>query len=418
MILRLFAKIHARSRRRFFRFTPWQRLVFIVAIFALVLGGGELALARHVAKHMPWFDPQHRVYLLWRDNDSFREHISVAAAALSHVSDIETTEWEMALDTLMQSKASHYGLVIPAAEGASPILFAVQPTQATGVMPESWTERHVSNTQIVSMSRGRLSEPARFVWPWWKALKLRALWTQFQAAAHMQASDVPTFYGAVEVLDVGWNVFASPSSGPIRHGQVQDAIQMDVPTITSSVNTTLFPGIASLSPIWQDLAQIPVEFRLQSGQWSDLVDPFTTQAVWHMRAKIPSKQAQTWLQSILDTLMLTFPLAEQRVLPDRGVVYELKRKADFFLPANTTLDVETYPSGSFTYPRGQITYSYTDGVLMAQNGIDENTQFQPACQILDPLVSFSSSGQAMGIAMWRSLFLGLDKKKITLCLRW
>lgn len=418
MILRLFAKIHARARRRFFRFTRWQRFALIGGVLAIVLGVGELYLANHVAKRLPWFSSQHRVYLLWNDRDSFRQHLSVAASALAQVSDVETTEWEILLDSLMQSRSLRYGVIIPEGENAQPIMFAVQPEQAFGVMADSWMQRASADGQVVSFSAGALTEPSRFAWAWWKALKIRALQSSFSAVAQVHEPRFPTFYVGVEVRDNGWNVFASTQSSPIRHAVVEETTELGLPTLKSQVNLTSFPLISNLPIIWQQLSLYPLTVELVSGQWQAMVDPFALDSEWRIQASASAESAQQWLQTILNELMITFPLAEQRLLPDRGIVYELKRKADFFLPANTTLDVQTYPSGSFTYPRGQMTYSFADDVLVFQKGVAEGELFTKACHVPDSLVSFSSSGQALGTGLWRSLFLGLDEKKITLCLRW
>lgn len=418
MILRLFAKIHARLRRRFFRFTRWQRFALIGGVLAIVFGAGELYLANHVAKRLPWFSAQHRVYLLWLDQDSFRQHVSVAASALAHVSDVETTEWEILLDSLMQSRSLRYGVIIPEGENAQPIMFAVQPQQAFGVMPDSWSQQNADDGQLVSFSTSALSEPSRFAWAWWKALTIRALQSTFSAVAQVQEPRFPAFYVAVDVRDDGWNVLASPYSSPIRHAVVQETTELGLPTLKSRVNLTSFPLISNLPTIWQQLSLNPLTVELVSGQWQAMIDPFAADSDWRVQASASAQSAQQWLQTILNELMITFPLAEQRLLPDRGIVYELKRKADFFLPANTTLDLQTYPAGSFTYPRGQMTYSLTDEALVLQKGSAEGEVFSLACSIPDTLVSFSSSGQALGTGLWRSLFLGLDEKKITLCLRW
>lgn len=425
MILRVFARVHGRLRRRFFRLNRATRYGLAVLGVIVLIGLAQFGLAWHYAHVMPWYDSQATVYAAWQRDDRFFQHDTVVAQALTQATGQTTDELVLVLDALKATQAAQYRFV---AKQGGAVFYALGAQASAGVLPDGW------QAELIDTQRGVLAIhtqsaisalPSNLQWHWFTPMRLRALQVRFPVVLTVHQEPWPLFYGALDIKDEGWNVFLSPASGPIRHAVLTEqpfigalAFVHTSQALPSAVRDLPFMRQIS-SPVWTALFSTPVRITLLNGKLADLLDPFSSEPIWQLAMPATSEQANGWLQTVLQTLMMRFPLAEQRILPDKSIVFELKRKADFFLPPGMTIDVNEHATGTLTFPHDQITYHFENGQLIAGKGnVSDETQTLPMCQLPQAMMEAGLASQTLGISLWKTLYLGLDKDKLAICVRW
>lgn len=423
MVLRFFARMHGRLRRRFFRLNPLMRLMVACLFVGVVASGIELGLAWHYASVMPWYDRKSQLYLVLNDDHRLFEHNTVLATAIAQISDRNVDELAMAIDAIKSSQADEYRFTV---QDGVLSLIAIGATQSAGIVPSGWQMAAVDKaTSTIALSTGAMPNQHRWQWNWVSAMRLRALQVYFPVVFALQKPEWPLFYGALQVQDQGWDLFVAPSSAPIRHARlVQDSLMSSLVHVTSHgrLPQSALPAAITeriTSPVWQFLFAVPFRLSVFEGDLLAAADPFAPGVSWQLALDTNAQAANVWLQTVLQTLMVQFPLAEQRVLPDKSIVYELKRKADFFVPPGMSVDLQSQSEGVFTFPHDQIAYRYDGTSLIASKGsVSDGARSLPSCQLQSAQAEFGLSSQVVGTTMWKTIYFGLDKEKMAACIRW
>jgi hypothetical protein len=240
----------------------------------------------------------------------------------------------------------------------------------------------------------------------------------------------PSIYGVFSENESGWQVSFSGSSW-----SVGDRVETVLLPSTSSIfvrNSQSLQGIqgfpwpASVKTVLegplQELWSAPGSFTAFAGDINMFAEnPFQDDLRWENARTVESSAATAILTSLLESLMVRYPMAFERVLPDNSKVFELKKGADQFLLPETSVDVIIHPQGVMTYPHDQLRYEFGDGTLLIRKGDDasnQNETMELSCGLADPKLEILVSGDFIDTSLWTRTFFALNKRNGVVCIFW
>lgn len=431
-MLRILAKFNT-----FFARLPLKgKVVFFVLVALLFTVMAVLPTVNALNRRIfPLFKAEQEFYVDLRPTTGLAQHQDVLAASLSSLSNLSREEVSLLVSAMFSSEPSRFGSY---KEGSRVVFYVRNPLRPV-VLGESlssagWNiqEHRLGRDQYVLLSAHEGSAiPAD--------AKLNGLWAKFGLYRRAEQDrgvmylrpkvDQPSLYGVFSEGENAWQMRFSASSWSF--GDRIETVFVPVDALFHLRNNAPLPGIEDFpwpldvrSLLEGPLAPLlaPGSLTAYAGAFAQLVEnPFDDTLSWESIRVAEAVTATSSLQRLLESLMVRYPMAYERVLPDNSKVFELKKGADQFLPPGATVDVQSNPEGVLTYPRDQIRYRFSGDVLTIQKGADSsnlNETMEISCGLPEAKLEFFATADFMATPMWKRMFFALNQRNGVVCIFW
>lgn len=162
----------------------------------------------------------------------------------------------------------------------------------------------------------------------------------------------------------------------------------------------------------------PSEIIVYKGDFPDIMQNlYESESEWEINVTVNIDRADLIINAILLDLKEEFPLIEERVLPDDKVIMEVKQDVQQFITLGKSVNLANEQTGEFTFAGGKIFYQYKEGKLHVLKGEGEyyETVDNP-CFFQENQAFGYVKNQAHHEGLWKSLFFGLNKERIDICI--
>ncbi|MBI4121874.1 MAG: hypothetical protein HY461_00930 [Parcubacteria group bacterium] len=428
-MLKILAKIH----RGFARLPLGWRVVGVVLLMILVVAAIFVPLAKALNRRVfPFFDPNQTYFVDLRPTAGLAAHQETLASALSQISSIPGDELRIVLGALLASEPSRLGSY---QQDGQTVFYARNPLQAVAVpstaQPWQVKEMRFGRDRYVFLSAGgeivAITPRLSTLWP---KLGLYRLAEQDRGVLYAHPAPAsPAVYGVFDDLSTAWQVRFAASPWALSE-QVKTVTLPAAPFVLRHEASLDIDGLLPWPAAVQTWLNGPLKPLLTlSGsvvvragtfaQWS--ANPFADTLVWESETLADTATATTIMQGVLKELMDRYPMALERVLPDKTKVYELKQGAEFFLPSGQTIDLAAHPQGVMTFPHDQIRYNFDGKNLYVQKGEVASNQPQTipiSCGLADPSLELSLNADFVGTSRWERLYFSLNQRNGIVCIFW
>lgn len=256
--------------------------------------------------------------------------------------------------------------------------------------------------------------------------RIKTAWKRYQFAklAENQAVSVALrqqttwFYGGIEQNQPEIELRLAKSVRSLKNPLQTKEIQANSLFFQFDGRSGMAPApFSSLPEAW---FHYPGALTLRKGNVQRLLkNPYDTEISWSLESRMPMEAAQNLLNEHIDRLSQAYPLVEERALPDGTTVSELQLSRDQFLLPDQVTELAVQPNGALTYPRGQLTYEYKDGVFsirkLTEDGEDQPSAHQ-TCLIPDATTYGTADETSSDDFTWSRISFSLTSDELAICI--
>lgn len=413
-----------------------SRIFILAGIIAVLLAVIVVPTVRAInSRIFPFFDPEQTYFADLRPTAGTKEHIETAAAVFSAASNMPREDITAMLSAIIASEPARFGSFL---KDGTVYFYARNPLRPV-VLPDAMKEQWISTEWQLQRDNYVLFSPAvaaaqprqASLAPFWSKVALYRLSSQDRGVLYIKNSRFPQpLYGSFDDLGGAWRLQLAASAWKVGNGVESTTLPLEASFFlrqTSAIGAMAekIAWTESIAALWNSpMAQafrVPGEITVVVGTFDAFVqNPFSAALAWQAEISTSQQEANAFLEQILRDLAKRYPMAFERVLPDKSKVYELKTGKEQFLTEGAVIDLAIQPQGVMTYPQGQVVYQYADEVFQLEHGdiADKVKLSTLSCGVADPELEMLISADFVGTQLWRKMFFGLNQRNGVVCIFW
>lgn len=423
MVLRIFARFSLKMERTIFKKKrAFLALIFVfLAVFSLIWAVLTYQKTINRISVLPWQSA--RVYVESQASDLHPATVYILAQLLA----LDEAVMTNLIQVCQQAGGMHWGLI---SAGLSPVCFAQDPAN------EVVTDLHQQMVELdghrfLLISEGEVALP-EITSPTWQDRWARfrfAQVTEKQAVSLALREETAWILGGISESEAMVALRLSTKPGllrtPLESASMPNGSLYMQTTATQAQASAIPAGpFAKLPAEWFDY---PSQLHILRGNVQRMVqNPYDSGISWRLESTLPLQEAQVLLEAHLNQLSETYPFLADRTLPDGTVISELQLSRDQFLLPDQSLLLSEQPQGALTYPGGQLTYAYKDGLFSIQQGASsqlrasesdsETDSVSVSCLVPGATVSGYADASSADDFLWRRVEFSLDSRQLSLCI--